>query len=153
MIKSLNAIIRQDKEKFRVPRSVQDAITVRTIWKNGIFLVGNNKYSKTFQFTDINYGTASDEDKKTMFLAYSELLNSFDSNTTTKITIMTRKLKERGFERDLLMPMMNVGKRSISRRIRSQSCRKRHKLCRSRRCLPTEKKRFPKRSGYTRECG
>ena len=110
MIKSLNAIIRQDKEKFRVPRSVQDAIPVRTIWKNGIFLVGNNKYSKTFQFTDINYGTASDEDKKTMFLAYSELLNSFDSNATTKITIMTRKLNERDFERDLLMPMMNDGK-------------------------------------------
>lgn len=110
MIKSLNAIIRQDKEKFRVPRSVQDAIPVRTIWKNGIFLVGNNKYSKTFQFTDINYGTASDEDKKTMFLAYSELLNSFDSNATTKITVVTRKLNKRDFERDLLMPMMNDGK-------------------------------------------
>ena len=110
MIKSLMTIIRQDQEKFRVPRSVQDAIPVRTIWKNGIFLVGNNKYSKTFQFTDINYGTASDEDKKTMFLAYSELLNSFDSNATTKITIMTRKLNERDFERDLLMPMMNDGK-------------------------------------------
>ncbi len=110
MIKSLNAIIRQDQEKFRVPRSVQDAIPVRTIWKNGIFLVGNNKYSKTFQFTDINYGTASDEDKKTMFLAYSELLNSFDSNATTKITVVTRKLNKRDFERDLLMPMMNDGK-------------------------------------------
>ena len=45
-----------------------------------------------------------------MFLAYSELLNSFDSNATTKITIMTRKLNERDFERDLLMPMMNDGK-------------------------------------------
>ncbi len=110
MIKSLNAIIRQDQEKLRIPRSVQDAIPVRTIWKNGIFLVGNNKYSKTFQFTDINYGTASDEDKKTMFLAYSELLNSFDSNATTKITVVTRKLNKRDFERDLLMPMMNDGK-------------------------------------------
>ena len=43
MIKALQNIMKQDKEKFRVPKGVQDAIPVRTIWKNGIFLVGNNK--------------------------------------------------------------------------------------------------------------
>ena len=105
MIKSLQNIMKQDKERFKVPRGVQDAIPVQTIWKNGIFLVGNNKYSKTYQFTDINYGKASDEDKKTMFLAYSELLNSFDSNATTKITIMTRKLNRRDFEENILIPL------------------------------------------------
>lgn len=95
--------MRQDKEKFKIPSSVQDTIPVHTIWKNGIFLVGNNKYSKTYQFTDINYGKASEEDKKAMFLAYSELLNSFDSNATTKITIMTRKLNRCDFENDILI--------------------------------------------------
>ncbi len=109
LLKALQNIMKQDKEKFRVPKGVQDAIPVRTIWKNGIFLVGNNKYSKTFQFTDINYGTASDEDKKTMFLAYSELLNSFDSNATTKITIVTRKLNRRDFERNILIPEKKDG--------------------------------------------
>ena len=44
MIKALQNIMKQDKEKFKVPKGVQDAIPVRTIWKNGIFLVGNNKY-------------------------------------------------------------------------------------------------------------
>lgn len=107
MIKSLRNILKQDKEKFRIPRGVQDAIPVRSLWKNGIFLVGNNKYSKTFQFTDINYGKASEDDKKTMFLAYSGLLNSFDSNATTKITIMTRKLNRRDFENDILIPKSN----------------------------------------------
>lgn len=103
MIKSLRNIIHQDKEKLKIPTSVQDTIPVHTIWKNGIFLVGNNKYSKTYQFTDINYGKASEEDKKAMFLAYSELLNSFDSNATTKITIMTRKLNRCDFENDILI--------------------------------------------------
>ena len=60
MIKSLRNIMKQDKEKFKIPRGVQDVIPIRSIWKNGIFLVGNNKYSKTFQFTDINYGKASE---------------------------------------------------------------------------------------------
>lgn len=103
MIKSLRNIIHQDKEKLKIPASVQDTIPVHTIWKNGIFLVGNNKYSKTYQFTDINYGKASEEDKKAMFLAYSELLNSFDSNATTKITIMTRKLNRCDFENNILI--------------------------------------------------
>ena len=55
--------MKQDKEKFKIPRGVQDVIPIRSMWKNGTFLVGNNKYSKTFQFTDINYGKASEEEK------------------------------------------------------------------------------------------
>ena len=35
----------------------------------------------------------SEEDKEAMFLEYSELLNSFDTGATTKITILNRRLK------------------------------------------------------------
>lgn len=109
MIKSLRNIMKQDKEKFKIPRGVQDVIPIRSIWKNGIFLVGNNKYSKTFQFTDINYGKASEEDKKSLFLTYSALLNSFDSNATTKLTIMTRRLNRRDFASGILIPTADDG--------------------------------------------
>ena len=85
MLKSLQTIIKQDKEKFKVPKGVQDVIPIRTIWENGIFLVGNNKYSKTFRFTDINYEKASEENQKSMFLAYSALLNSLDSNSVSVV--------------------------------------------------------------------
>ena len=51
-----------EREKFRIPRSVQDAIPVRRIFADGIFQVGN-QYSKTWSFTDINYAIASKEDK------------------------------------------------------------------------------------------
>ncbi|WP_317396445.1 hypothetical protein, partial [Faecalicoccus pleomorphus] len=74
MIRTLRSISKQEKEKFRIPRSVQQTIPIDTIWKDGIFKVGKNKYSKTFQFTDINYATASKEDKKALFLEYSDLL-------------------------------------------------------------------------------
>lgn len=46
---------------------------------------------KSFRFTDINYYVASREDKENMFFKYSELLNSFDSGATTKITIYNHK--------------------------------------------------------------
>ena len=104
MIKTLTNLLRQDKEKYRVPRRVRDVIPIRRIWNDGIFLIGN-KYSKTYRFTDINYLVASREDKEAMFLAYSELLNSLDAGATTKITINNRALNQRSFEQSVLMPL------------------------------------------------
>lgn len=37
MIKTLNNIFKQDKEKFTVPGSVQQAIPIQAIWEDGIF--------------------------------------------------------------------------------------------------------------------
>ena len=104
MLKTLNNLLKQDKEKYRVPRKVQDIIPIKRIWHDGIFLVGN-KYTKTFRFTDINYLVASMADKKKMFLLYSELLNSLDAGTTTKITINNRRLNKKQFEKTVLMPL------------------------------------------------
>ena len=75
MIKTLSKAQKMEREKFRIPRSVQDAIPIRKIFADGIFQVGN-QYSKTWSFTDINYAIASKEDKTSMFLDYSELLPS-----------------------------------------------------------------------------
>lgn len=104
MIKTLKNLLKQDKERYTVPRKVQDVIPVRRIWKDGIFQVGG-RFSKTYQFSDINYLVASREDKEQMFLAYSELLNSLDSGATTKITINNRRLNRANFEQSILMPM------------------------------------------------
>ena len=104
MIKTLNNIFKQDKEKFVVPKGVQDCIPVTAIYDDGIFRVGKDKYSKSFKFTDINYAVASREDKETMFLEYSELLNSLDSGATTKLTINNRRLNRLDFEKTILIP-------------------------------------------------
>lgn len=109
MIKTLKNTFKQDKEKFAIPSSVQQAIPIQAIWQDGIFQVGRNKFSKTFKFTDINYAVAGREDKETMFLEYSELLNSFDSGAITKITINNRRLNKQDFEKTILIPMREDG--------------------------------------------
>lgn len=109
MIKTLSNIFKQDKEKFVVPKSVQQAIPVQAIWGDGIFQIGKNKYARTYKFVDINYAVASREDKEAMFLEYSELLNSFDSGATTKITINNRRLNRQDFEKAILIPMREDG--------------------------------------------
>ena len=105
MIKTLRNLFQQDKEKFTVPKSVQAVIPMKTVWEDGIFLVGRNKYAKTYKFEDINYTVASREDKEAMFLEYSELLNALDSGATTKITINNRRLNKADFEQTILIPM------------------------------------------------
>ena len=107
MLKTLKKIFKLDKEKFKVPRSVQDIIPIKTIWEDGIFLVGKNKYSKSFKFIDINYAVASKEDKEAMFLDYSALLNSLDTEATTKITINNRKINKLDFEKTILLKDAN----------------------------------------------
>lgn len=54
MIKTLQNTLKQDKEAFTVPRSVQDAIPIHRLWLDGIFQFGS-KFSKTLRFNDINY--------------------------------------------------------------------------------------------------
>ena len=45
MIKSIKAIMRQDREPYRIPRRVQDVIPIQCVWPDGIFKVGI-KFSK-----------------------------------------------------------------------------------------------------------
>ncbi len=103
MIKTLQNTLKQDKEQFTVPRSVQDTIPIRRIWPDGVFQFGS-KFSKTLRFRDINYAIASKEDKTAMFLSYSELLNALDTGSTTKITINNKRLNRRNFEQEILIP-------------------------------------------------
>ena len=106
-MKTLNKIFKLDKEKFVVPKCSQDIIPIKALWEDGIFLIGNNKYSKSYKFIDINYAVASREDKESMFLDYSELLNSLDSGATAKITINNRRINKIDFEKTILLDMEN----------------------------------------------
>ena len=104
-MRTLKLLSRQDKERFVVPKSSQDVIPIKTIWEDGIFLVGKDKYAKTFRFEDINYSVASKEDKESYFLEYSELLNSFDSGATFKISIIVKRVDKEQFMKEILIPL------------------------------------------------
>lgn len=106
-MKTLNKLFKRDKEKFVVPRSAQDIIPIKAIWEDGIFLVGTDKYSKSFKFLDINYAVASKEDKEAMFIDYSDLLNSLDTGANAKITINNRRINKIDFEKQILLKMQN----------------------------------------------
>ena len=49
MIKTLRNLFKQDKEKFAVPKSVQAVIPLKTMWEDGIFLVGSGIQFRTLR--------------------------------------------------------------------------------------------------------
>ena len=102
MIRTLNAAEKSEKISFRVPRSVQQSIPIRRIYTDGIWLVGN-KHSKIWRFADVNYIAASDEDRRSVFLSYSSVLNALPTDATAKVTIINRRLNPMDFERMVLM--------------------------------------------------
>jgi hypothetical protein len=90
------------QEEFKVPKSAQQSIPIKTLYKDGIMRVGN-RFSKTLKFTDINYSVASDEDKEDFFRRYSSVLNSLTTEAITKITINNRKLNLKDFKSNMLL--------------------------------------------------
>ena len=102
MIKSQLKMQRQNKEKIKISRSIQDTIPIDTVYSDGIFRM-KNRFSKTYRFLDINFSIASDESKEFIIKMYKELLNSFDSSVMVKITINNRKIDFAKFKEDVLL--------------------------------------------------
>lgn len=67
MIKTLQNIKKQEIDNVKIQKTIQDVIPIQRIWKDGIFLVGKNKYLYTFKLSNINYAVDSKEDKEAMF--------------------------------------------------------------------------------------
>ena len=107
-VKTMKNLLKQEREQYKVPRKVQDIIPIKSIWTDGIFLAGG-RYTKTWKFSDINYLVASREDKEAMFLSYSELLNSLDSEAVTKITINNHTANKNDIEKAVLMKLKDDG--------------------------------------------
>ena len=106
MIKTLQTILRQDRERFIIPKEVQEIIPVNRIWSDGIFKSGN-VYTKTFKFSDINYAMLSKEDTQTLFLKYCDLINSFECGSTYKLTIALSRYNQKALNESIIMPMCN----------------------------------------------
>ena len=102
MAKSLKGILSQKSEGYKIPKRVQDYIPVDEIYDDGIFRKGNI-YSMCYLFTDINYHSAPEEEKESMFLKYKAILHSLDTEADAQITINNHKMNEKEFKGDVLL--------------------------------------------------
>ena len=97
-----------ERDAFFIPRSVQQSIPIKRIYKDGIFEV-SGKFSKTWRFFDVNYKVASPEKQMELFMSYCAFLNALPVNAAAKITLFNRRLNQKEFGSTLLMPFKGDG--------------------------------------------
>ena len=102
-MKYFQKIMRRDKERFTVPRSVQQTIPIQRIWQDGLFYSGS-RYSQAWRFSDINYLLSGRAEKEQKFHIYSALLNAQKSGCYAQITICNHSLDRNQFAASVLLP-------------------------------------------------
>lgn len=108
-MKYFQKIMRQDKERFTVPRSVQQTIPIQRIWQDGLFYSGS-RYSQAWRFSDINYLLSGQAEKEQKFHIYSALLNAQKSGCYTQVTICNHSLDRNQFAASVLLPEREDGR-------------------------------------------
>ena len=68
----------KEKKNSNIPKTCQDTIVYKEIYKDGICRVTDTLYNKTLRFGDINYQLAQNDEKQHIFGEYCQFLNYFD---------------------------------------------------------------------------
>ena len=100
-IQIFNRLIRHG-ESFRVPRSVQESIPVRKIYRDGIWLCGG-RYSKMWRFQDVNYAVASEADQSEILMRYCSVINAWPDDAYVQVLTNNRRIDPVEFENTMLM--------------------------------------------------
>ena len=92
--------------KQEVPKemSAQDSIPFERMFPDGICRVKDGYYTKTIQFTDINYQLAQQEDKTAIFEEWCSFLNFFDSSISFELTFLNCSTDAKAFARWIRIP-------------------------------------------------
>lgn len=79
------------------------------MFPNGICELEDDMYSRTVQFSDINYKMSQIENKQLIYGQYMEFLNSVSNEIDLSLTINNRCIDEDGFRRQMLLPYKGDG--------------------------------------------
>lgn len=102
--KQIKAIVEKARRDRTVPHSAQDRIPFDRMFPDGICRVGDNYYTKTIQFQDINYQLAMQEDQTAIFEEWCSFLNFFDSSIRFELSFMNMSTDAADFEKMIRIP-------------------------------------------------
>ena len=102
--RQVKEVIRKVKKNDGTPRTAQQSIPFERMFQNGICRVGNDYYSKTIQFQDINYQLALQEDKTEIFEEWCSFLNFFDSSVHFELSFMNMTTDAESFGKSIAIP-------------------------------------------------
>ena len=94
-------VIKNAQRNDGIPRTAQQSIPFDRMFQDGICRVGQDYYTKTIQFQDINYQLALQEDKTEIFEEWCSFLNFFDSSIHFELSFMNMATDAAAFEKSI----------------------------------------------------
>lgn len=86
------------KVKDKAAKTAQQTIPYKKIHIGNIMEVQTGKFSKTYEFQDINYQIAKQDDQEDIFIRYGEILNCLDTTVEMQINIINNHVSKDNFE-------------------------------------------------------
>ena len=105
----IRAIIKAAQRDDGTPRTAQQTIPFDRMFNDGICRVGQDYYTKTIQFQDINYQLAQQEDKTEIFEEWCSFLNFFDSSIGFELSFMNLATDATDFEKKIAIQHQKDG--------------------------------------------
>ena len=106
--KQIAALMRQAKGDGK-KRTAQQTIPYLQMYPDGICRVKDNLFSKSVEFSDINYQLAQPDDKTATFEALCDFYNSLDSSVGLQLTFVNRIAGQGDFSKSIAIPPQQDG--------------------------------------------
>lgn len=110
---------RRTRGSFKIPRSVQQSIPIDHIYEDGIWQSGD-VFSMMWSVSDINYKMLSDEFKLQIQQQYGAVYDSLPGDCWAKFCIISQRMDEGAFRRDILYHRANDGLDELRRAMNRQ---------------------------------
>ena len=95
----------KEKKNSNIPKTCQDTIVYKEIYKDGICRVTDTLYNKTLRFGDSNYQLAQNEDKTAAFESWCDFYNYFDSSIFLQISCVSHYANAAEREKQIDIPL------------------------------------------------
>ena len=95
----------KEKKNSNIPKTCQDTIVYKEIYKDGICRVTDTLYNKTLRFGDINYQLAQNEDKTAAFESWCDFYDYFDSSIFLQISCVSHYANAAEREKQIDIPL------------------------------------------------
>ena len=96
----------KEKKKKDVPKTAQQSIPFKEMYKDGICRVNEKYFTKCIQFYDINYQLAQNEDKTATFEFWCDFYNYFDSSIHIQLSRMSQYANRVEMENEIEIPLV-----------------------------------------------
>ena len=111
--KQVREIMKKAQKNDGVPKTAQQSIPFDRMFQDGICRIGQDYYTKTIQFQDINYQLALQEDKTEIFEEWCSFLNFFDSSVHFELSFMNMATDIDDFRSSIAIPHSNDSFNSV----------------------------------------